>query len=126
MSTYWDIHCRTCDEAAGFYVNHGEEHLLALLRHMGAWQHLSRADLGNVEMRLSGDENGALTNWPAFASKHVLHDVTLRSEYGDYFDECSVRVKCPTCGRPEPRCRLPRGHDGDHSVTPVKPQPATK
>lgn len=115
MSTYYDIHCRTCDEGAGFRINHGDKQLLQLVNRIAQWAVLDDLINGplNIDFKLWGDEGGGLRSFPAFAKAHLGHDVTLLDEYGRFFDKCGEWIKCPTC-RSGAHCTLDRGHDGDH------------
>lgn len=113
MSTYWDIYCRSCSEGAGFDTK-SDQQLSVLLGKINDWAKVSGllSDL-DVEVRLLGDDGGALHHFPKFAQKHIRHDVTLRNEYGNFSDECGVWATCPTCSTHKP-CELKRGHDGEH------------
>lgn len=112
MSTHWDIHCRTCDEGAGFSINHGEKQLHELLIHQETWAEFAECvEASDIELRLLGDEGGALCSWPAFAKKHLKHNVTLRNEYGVFNGECGRSVRCQHCSAHH-SCNLPRQHSG--------------
>ena len=113
MSTYWDLHCRDCDESAGFHINHGCEMLASLWRNRLHWAPLARADLNDVDLRLHGDEGGGLRLFPAFAAAHFSHDVRPRDEYGRYDDQCRESVQCACCGHWW-NCTGKPGHAGEH------------
>lgn len=115
MSTYYDIHCRTCDAAAGFHINRGEEQLALLVNWLDAWARVGEALHAqlNLDFKLWGDEGGSLGGFPTFARAHAGHDVTVRDEYGGFVDKCCEWFNCPTC-RHGARCALDRGHEGGH------------
>ncbi len=110
MSTHFDLHCRDCDEGCGFWINHGSDRLVRLWEHAAAWARMPPSLLeADLEMRLLGDEAGGLRSLPAFAAKHLEHDVLPRDEYGRWLDQCTEYLSCP-CGAKQ-RCEQAHGHD---------------
>lgn len=127
MSTYWDVHCRTCDEGLGLYLNHEEETMHWLISQRDALAAFGRdfdragasGRWGYGEVRL-GDDASVDCEWFA---KHAGHDLVPRDEYGGYADRCGhYWVKCGECGK-QSRCLLPLGHSGEHATKERAPSP---
>ncbi len=115
MSTYWYLHCRTCNttEHVGSW-NHGVDRGLREIR--DALPQLaglaSLSSLGFVEVQIAGPEDaGGILD---FAQAHYQHDVVCKSEYGEIDGTCGERFSC-VCDRVL-YCARPLGHDGGHST----------
>ncbi len=85
MSNYWDLGCKTCNEPAhAFYVNHGDDDILALLPGLQALAKVDGAIPAWAGARIqwhSGQECdfGDLLR---FLNKHDGHELDAKSEYG--------------------------------------------
>lgn len=123
MSTYYDIHCRTCDESAGFEIrgSFGIEQLATILRRVDVWEKLAgvAGSDTDVDLKLMGDEAGGIRGFPRFAAQHHGHDLAIRSEFGDFADrvDCGHQLKCPSCTRMLV-CTLVANHAGEHQLIP--------
>ena len=83
MSTYWDLHCRTCNvtpvESDGF--NHGQHILRSIYQlrdHILAIDEQDKSGYLNVE--IMGHANGGEV-W-LFLREHYDHEMGLLNEYG--------------------------------------------
>jgi len=119
VSTYWTLHCRTCDsEDRPTWWNHGDAELRELVKLLPAIANLQRAQETHrtelaLEITIVGPEwtNGL----GAFALKHDGHDVAVKNEYGAYDDRCGEWFHCHNddCARAM-ACGLENGHSGSH------------
>lgn len=87
MSNHWDMHCKDCNESAGFYWNHGDKqlksldiHILASLARSVQWV----AERTSIDLIIGhGDNNPDIS----FFIVHENHNVSIKSEYGYYIDD---------------------------------------
>lgn len=113
MSTYWYLHCRTCNttEKVGWW-NHGAERGLREIRDaLPKLAALAEMQLTCVEITIQGPEynNGILK----FAAAHHTHDVVLKNEYGGIDETCGAWFRCSSCDH-SLSCTLAVGHEGEH------------
>ena len=88
MSTYWDIHCRTCDDSHHFeHSNHCEKELLEILQHRKLYAALEPIE-GSVEVRFP--QGYIDISW--FVEHHE-HDLVVKSEYGEILEPGAIDVK---------------------------------
>lgn len=116
MSTTHDLHCRTCDVGAGFALQHSVEQLSDLWNERETFAALAsameRMKSADFELNISGDYNGGMRLFPAFARAHAHHDVAIRDGYGGFSDQCNAMIECESCKSSHRRCRLKLGHEG--------------
>jgi hypothetical protein len=122
MSTSYDVHCRTCDEAHGFFDTDRQEALMAdlircapLIAACAPFERAMGRDYPSPRLRFDGERYGSIS--AEWFEKHLGHDLAVRDEYGGFSDECCEWFRCPSCGHQE-RCRKPQKHDGEHAGKP--------
>lgn len=108
MGTSYDLYCLDCDEFLGvdWYT---DESLAELWAERDLLAAVARSPL---QLRLEHDWQGRFD--VGFFDKHREHNVRIRDDSGQYVGDCFGRFTCRECGHHGP-CRLPHGHEGDHS-----------
>lgn len=128
MSTDWDVVCEDCGpEACASRLCLSDcrdwEGLEALVRHRDAVAGLAELLRETTTGFVFGIQRWSLSEIDVeFFIEHKGHRLRVRSEYGEYSDECndyfdpaapSAPVAVVYAGQHR-RCRLPRGHDSPH------------
>lgn len=82
MSTYWGLHCKTCNVLSGHDLNHGEEIIRGLVR---ATPHIKAAldadKSGYLEFSIMGHGYSDIMQFAVW--DHAGHDLELNNEYGE-------------------------------------------
>jgi len=80
MSTYWGLHCVTCDESTDHFANHGE----AAIRQYAQLRELicGGDDFDRLNIEIDGYSwmTGDLDD---FWRRHAGHNIMLGNEYGE-------------------------------------------
>ena len=81
MSTYWGLHCKTCNESTDYFANHGEAGIRQYARLRRLIDGGVDFDMLNIEIDGYGWMIGELDE---FWRKHAGHDIVLANEYGEW------------------------------------------
>ena len=90
MSTYVGLYCEDCHDGDDLDFNHGEKIMAMLLKVAPKIIEIRELDdTGYLEMGLMGHPSTSLE----FAIVHIGHNVVIRNEYGNTYDESLNEVR---------------------------------